>query len=208
MNLLKLYIVNNGKIETYDLPITARMPYSKYLSVKEFRGSSKSLILWTDIRMLQMFDLLRGGYGSPINVGYGFKLMREGGHCNLSQHYAGLALDSMQGRSNAERAKVRAIAKEQGHCHYIEPVSSSPTWVHTDVGFDRTIRKGSISVYTFTLQDSLDYLGYPLITDGSFGPVTEKALIAYQKKNKLSPSGIADGATWLKLGNMVATKRG
>jgi peptidoglycan hydrolase-like protein with peptidoglycan-binding domain len=155
-----------------------------------------------------MFDLLRSGYGSPINVGYAFRLPREGGHWNRSEHYAGLAFDSMQGRTNAARAKVREVAKEQGKCTYIEPVSMSPTWVHTDVGFPRTIKKGSLSVYTFVLQDSLDFLGYPLITDGSFGPGTEKALIAYQKKNKLSPTGVCDGATWKKLGDMVAVKRG
>lgn len=211
MSTVKLYIVDSGRITIHDLPIVSKMPQSKYLSVKEFMGSSQSSFLWTDIRLIKAFDQLRTSIGSPIPVKYGFKRIREGGHSNNSQHYAGLALDCMQasfGKTDLQRAAVRAKAKELGLFRYIEPATLSPTWVHVDVRHDATIKTGSVSVYNFVLQDALDYLGYAMRIDGVFGPATEAALILYQKASRLSADGVCGYATWAALGKSVARKRG
>jgi peptidoglycan hydrolase-like protein with peptidoglycan-binding domain len=39
-----------------------------------------------------------------------------------------------------------------------------------------------------------------LLVDGEFGPITRAAVIAWQKSQKLEPSGEIDRAGWIKLG--------
>ncbi|MCY7383394.1 MAG: peptidoglycan-binding protein [Microcoleus sp. CAN_BIN18] len=53
------------------------------------------------------------------------------------------------------------------------------------------------------LQQSLVKKGYPVTTDGFFGPKTEQAVINFQKKNKLAVDGIVGQQTWNKLGACV-----
>ena len=54
---MKVLVYNNDtrKMEKYTKNLSDPMPYSqdKYLSVKEFRGSSKSDVIWTDKRTIQ-----------------------------------------------------------------------------------------------------------------------------------------------------------
>ena len=94
---MKILVYNptTNRMETYYRELNEPMPYSKdrYLTVKEFKGSSNSDVLWTDRRTMEAFNKLRELYGKPIPVGYGFKRIREGGHSAMSQHYAGVALD-------------------------------------------------------------------------------------------------------------------
>lgn len=48
------------------------------LTVKEFRGSSKSPTLWTSKRTMQAWNSQRYIFGSPIPVGFAFKRSWEG----------------------------------------------------------------------------------------------------------------------------------
>ena len=50
------------------------------------------------------------------------------------------------------------------------------------------------------LQKSLLKKGYPVATDGFFGPKTEQAVIKFQKENKMAVDGIVGPKTWNKLG--------
>lgn len=79
---MKVLIYNNltNKMETYNRNLNDPMPYSKdkYLTVKEFRGSSKSDTIWADRRAIEAFNKLRTLYGRPIKVGYAFKRITEG----------------------------------------------------------------------------------------------------------------------------------
>ena len=59
----------------------------------------------------------------------------------------------------------------------------------------RTIRKGSRGKEVKTLQSKLR-----ISVDGIFGPATEAAVIAYQKRYGLSPDGIVGPHTWTALG--------
>lgn len=102
------------------------------LTVKEFRGSSKSPTLWTSKRAMQSWNSQRYIFGQPIPVGFAFKRPWEGGHGSQSQHYAGVAFDVGQGWTNAKRATLRNSASNSGLWTYVEPVSISPTWVHFD----------------------------------------------------------------------------
>ncbi len=58
--LVLVYNENNNKIERYNLQLGSRMPYikNKFLTVKEFRGSSKTQILWTTKKLWKHLMLL------------------------------------------------------------------------------------------------------------------------------------------------------
>lgn len=151
---MKILIYNNdtNKMETYNKNLNDPMPYSedRFLTVREFRGSSKSDVLWTDKRTIQAFNKLRNLYGSPIKVGYGFKRIGEGGHANMSQHYAGVALDIGQNMGNASRDKIRSIAINNKLYTYVEPKSLTPTWVRVFLENNTTGNNLQPVVYDFT----------------------------------------------------------
>lgn len=93
--LILVYNNDTNKIERYERTLGQPMPYvnSSWLTVKEFRGSSKSTILWTSKNVMRAFYTTRARFG-PIYVGYAFKRIFEGGHSGQSQHYAGGSFDT------------------------------------------------------------------------------------------------------------------
>lgn len=218
---MKVLVYNDdtNKMETYYKNLNDPMPYSedRYLTVNEFKGSTKSDTIWTDKRTIQAFNKLRKLYGSPIRVGYGFKRIGEGGHANMSQHYAGVALDIAQNMGDAARDKIRQIAVNNKLYTYVEPKSLTPTWVHVDTrnrtpacstGGYPLVKYGSKGVYVATLQDALNFLGYNAGTiDGIFGNNTKNAVIRFQRANNLTQDGIVGCNTWRKLTSKVAENR-
>ena len=90
--MAKIIVFNNDsdRMETYYRGENEPMPYNtnNTLRVREFRGSSKSNILWTTKRTMQAWNSQRYIFGAPIPVYFAFKRPYEGGHGNLSQHYA------------------------------------------------------------------------------------------------------------------------
>lgn len=88
--MAKILVYNNdtNKMETYYRGESEQMPYNtnRTLLVREFRGSSKSNILWTDKRTMQTWNTQRYSWGAPIPVGFAFKRPYEGGHGSQSQH--------------------------------------------------------------------------------------------------------------------------
>jgi len=211
MATIKVFNNDENRMETYYRGENESMPYNtgNTLRVREFRGSSKSDLLWTEKRAMQAWNSFRFLYGSPIYVGFAFKRPYEGGHGQQSQHYAGVSFDVGQNLTNAQRAQMRTLAINSGLWGYVEPVSLSPTWVHFDrrrgtpacaSGGYPTTRRGSIGAYVLVLQDSLNKLGYSTGgLDGVFGNVSEIAVIAFQKSRGLSADGIVGCITWSTL---------
>lgn len=80
--MAKILVYNNDtdRMETYIRDENEWMPYNTNgtLKVKEFRGSSKSNILWTDKRTMQGWNSQRYIWGAPIPVGFAFKRPYEG----------------------------------------------------------------------------------------------------------------------------------
>lgn len=62
---------------------------------------------------------------------------------------------------------------------------------------------GSYDIDTYGMQQRLNLLGYSLTLDGKFGKKSEQALIDWQKKNGLNPTGILDVQSKIKLMNMA-----
>ena len=122
MAKILVYNQDTNRMETFFRGENESMPYNtnRTLRIKEFRGSSKSNILWTDKRTMQAWNSQRYIYGAPINVGFAFKRPYEGGHGSQSQHYAGTAFDVGQGLSNAQRAILRNSAINSGVWTYVE----------------------------------------------------------------------------------------
>ena len=211
MAKILIYNQNTNRMETFFRGENEAMPYNTYgtLKVKEFRGSSKSNILWTDLRTMQAWNSQRYLYGAPIPVGFAFKRPYEGGHGSQSQHYAGTAFDVGQGWTNAKRSALRSSAQSSGIWSYVEPVSLSPTWVHFDKRFGTPacssggyplIRQGSRGNYVCIAQDDLNTLGYRTGgLDGVYGAQTVDAVKRYQASRGLAADGIVGCNTWRSL---------
>jgi predicted chitinase len=74
----------------------------------------------------------------------------------------------------------------------VQPASggSAPAYPGT------ALRQGSSGASVKTMQQRLKDLGYSLGVDGSFGPGTAKAVIAFQQKNGLGKDGVVGPNTW------------
>ena len=211
----KVYVYDSydNKFLRYNLKESDPMPYSygTTLSVREFRGSSGSSVLWTTTAAMEAWNLTRRRYGAGIPVGYAFKRIWEGGHGTASQHYAGVAFDVGQGTSSATRRRIYNAAVATGAWGYVEPLSMTPTWVHFDRRYGTpacsgttagypTCRKGDRNTYVLILQDALNALGYSTQTlDGVFGTNTFNALTGFQRSVGLTADGICGCNTWKKL---------
>ena len=216
MTKIFVYDQYDNRMLTFDRNEEDPMPYSfaRTLLVREFRGSSRSSVLWTTTRAMEAWNATRRTYGSGIPVGYAFKRIWEGGHGQQSQHYAGVAFDVGQRLSQSQRNQIHRVASNLGVWGYVEPLSMTPTWVH----FDRryltpacggtsgypTVRMGSTSTYVLILQDALNALGYSTkYLDGIFGTHTYNALREYQRNNSLAVDSICGCASWRKIVSMV-----
>lgn len=132
---------------------------------------------------------------------------------NQSQHYAGVAFDVGQNLSLSERRNLWNSARNSGVWAYVEPLASTPSWVHFDKRFGRpacstggypTLRRGSISNYVCIAQDDLNTLGFRTNgLDGIFGSGTYNAVVSYQRSRGLTADGIVGCNTWRSLQEAV-----
>lgn len=215
--MAKIFVYDEytNQLYTYRLNENDPMPYSygTTLRVREFRGSSKSSVLWTTTRAMEAWNLTRRRWGRGIYVGYAYKRIWEGGHGNTSQHYAGVSFDVAQNLSSSQRRQLYDLARSLGVWGYVEPISMTPSWVHFDrrygtpacggtAGFP-TCRRGNRNTYVLVMQDALNALGYSTKTlDGIFGANSESAVRAFQRANSLSADGICGCNTWRRLAAM------
>lgn len=215
--MARILIFNNdtNKMEVYIRSESSAMPYNTNgtLRVREFRGSSRSNILWTTKRTMQSWNSQRYIWGRGIPVGFAFKRPYEGGHGNQSQHYAGVAFDVAQTYSAANRRALWNSAKASGVWSFVEPISLTPTWVHWDKRYGSPacstggypyVRRGSVGVYVLIAQDDLNTLGYNTGgLDGIFGARTDEAVRNYQRSRGLAVDGIVGCNTWRSLQEAV-----
>ena len=184
-----VYDVYSEALEVFDLSENDTMPYvyGDTMRVSEFRGSSRSNVLWTTNAAMESWNATR-------------------------RYYAGVSFDVGQALSQTQRNRIWNVAKNLGVWVYVEPISMTPTWVHFDKRYGTpacsagypTLRQGSRGVYVLILQDALNALGYSTQTlDGAFGSNTRAALIAYQRNNGLTADGISGCGTWTRLVNEV-----
>lgn len=204
--------VYENTLETYYRSEDDTMPYvyGNTMRVKEFRGSSRSSVLWTTNAAMEAWNATRRTYGSPIPFRYAFKRIWEGGHGRQSQHYAGVSFDVGQSLSQSQRNRIWNVAYDLGVWSYVEPQYMTPTWVHFDERYGPpacsagypVVRSGSKGIYVLVLQDALNALGFSTRTlDGIFGANTRSALISFQRNNGLVADGVCGCQTWTRLVN-------
>lgn len=203
MAKILVYNNNTGRMQTFYKGEQEAMPYNsnRTLTVSEFRGSSNSNTLWTDRRTMEAWNSFRYIYGRPIFVGFVFKRPWEGGHSNLSQHYAGVAFDVAQNLDYSGRLYLRNLAYNSGIWAYVEPINLTPRWVHFDnrttVAGYPLIKQGSRGVYVCIAQDGLNTIGFRTGgLDGVFGSRTNEAVRNYQRSRGLSVDGVIGNITW------------
>lgn len=212
--LIFVYNPSNDSVERYYRGEYDPMPYNigGTLTVGEFRGASKSSVLWTDRRVMDSWNAFRRFWGRPIFVGYAFKRIWEGGHSSQSQHYAGTAFDLGHTLSETERNQLRNFASSSGVWTYVEPASLTPRWVHVDDRFGTpacaaggfpALSIGSKGVYVLILQDALNAIGWKTALDGIYGLNTSYAVRNFQLSQGLNNTGIADCATWSRLASLT-----
>lgn len=207
-----VYDQPRNRMLSYTLSESDPMPYSTgtTLRVREFRGSSRSNVLWTTTRAMEAWNITRRNYGSGIYVGYAFKRIWEGGHGTTSQHYAGVSFDVGQNTTASARRAIYNTARNAGVWGYVEPLSLTPTWVHFDRRYGTpacggtsgypTLRNGSVSTYVLICQDALNALGYNAgALDGKYGANTANALRQFQRNFNLTADGICGCNTWNRL---------
>ena len=211
--MAKIFVYNeeSNRMETYYRNDNDAMPYNtnNSLRVREFRGVSKSNILWTTKLTMLAWNGQRYIFGSPIPIGYAFRRPWEGGHGQQSQHYAGTAFDVGQSLSAAERVRLWNSANTAGIWTYLEPLAYTPTWVHFDKRFGvpacptggfPLLARGNVSNYVLIAQDDLNTIGYKTGgLDGIFGSGTRDAVVAYQTKKGLIADGQIGCNTWRAL---------
>ena len=66
-----------------------------------------------------------------------------------------------------------------------------------------TLRLGDVGEAVRTLQSDLRNCGYLLFVDGDFGPVTRRAVIAFQKSHDLFADGIVGPRTYEMIGRLL-----
>lgn len=207
-----VYNVYTRALEVFYRDENEAMPYNtgNTMTVGEFRGSSRSTVLWTTNATMEAWNATRTAFGAPIPFRYAFKRIWEGGHGKQSQHYAGVSFDAGQALTQAGRNRLWNVANNLGVWVYVEPQYLTPTWVHFDkrigppacsAGYP-LVQMGSRGVYVLILQDALNALGYSTYTlDGAFGNNTRNALIAYQRENGLTADGICGCSSWTRIVN-------
>ena len=218
MAKILVYNESANRMETYYKGEQQAMPYNtnNTLLVKEFRGRSGSQTLWTTRNTMLAWNSQRYVYGAPIYVGAAFKRPWEGGHGNQSQHFAGVAFDTGQILTSAQRLVLYNSARSSGVWSYVEPLSDTEKWVHFDkrrfppacsTGGYPQISSGSKGVYVLVAQDGLNTLGYQTGgLDGIFGNNTRNATISYQRSKGLVADGIIGCNTWSALQKDIVGK--
>ena len=119
-------------------------------------------------------------------------------HVGIVEKVVGTTITIIEG--NKGEAVARRTLQVNGRYirGYIVPnYEANMTAVALDI-----LRRGDKGEQVKTLQRLLNALGCSVGSsgiDGSFGPATEKAVIAFQKKEGLSQDGVVGSATWTSL---------
>lgn len=74
----------------------------------------------------------------------------------------------------------------------------APTLLPTPIARP-TLREGASGDYVVGLQIELSEAGYAVSRDGHFGPITTRAVQAFQRSRGLTPDGVVGPATWKAL---------
>lgn len=214
-----IYDTDAQVFESFERKPEETMPYlpEGAMTAGDFRGSSRSSLLWTTREFLETFRRFWEQAGVPIRVCEAFRRIWEGGFSSQSYHYAGLALDFGRNLNAGELAALTGLAQASGLWNQVFVVPNSGDAIHAARYYGEPaslcssypeLSRGSRGTYVLVLQDGLNYLGYYTGgVDGVFGEQTENAVRRFQQNTGLSPDAVAGRRTWARLTDLVLGSR-
>lgn len=126
----------------------------------------------------------------------------KGAAVALLQMQLGISVDGNFG----EQTRAALVAFQSEHGLPADGICNADTWEQIGepaiIVADKThatVRVGSTGEAVRALQTALNKAGAMLVVDGSFGPLTESALKAYQTAQKIEADGICGPVTWGKI---------
>ncbi|NLG87797.1 MAG: L,D-transpeptidase family protein, partial [Clostridiaceae bacterium] len=103
------------------------------------------------------------------------------------------------GRQNISGGCIRMKNEDANELYEFIPYGTKVKIVYENQPF-RNIRDGDIGSDVYEVQKALKYLNYfHDWCDGKYGPATKKAVMAFQKDEKLAVTGIVNISTWERL---------
>lgn len=206
--LTEVLIYNNftNKIERFFRKETQPMPYSEggALRVMDFRASSDSSLLWTDMRTVRAWDAFLRCCACQHKPAKGFARIWEGGEGSQSEHSAGLELDLDIPSHPAEYRQLCRSLHRFGDWSRVRMDEAGR--VHMDKRLSRPgdvaagyppLRKGAVGTYVLVLQDALAVLGISRCgLSGYFDDALQSALRQYQQSRGIHADGRACRITW------------
>ena len=159
-------------------------------------------------------EVIEAGYNS--RSGYYCKIRHDETLTTLYCHFKKDTLRVKKGEA-VKRGDILGYMGSTGrstgaHLHF--GVSLCGEWVDPEQYFDkdlsevnkltvtherRILKKGAAGGEVRLLQTLLNFHGFSLECDSSFGPATQRALIGFQTDRALAPDGVAGPATWQEL---------
>lgn len=170
--------------ERYELELLESMPYThaNALTVSDFRGDSRSSVLWTTKPAMDFWMSLHKQFPSLTPL-HAFSRIGEGRHVCFSKHYIGEAFD-LPFPVNQD----------------CEPHESSFHISYTSSAAFPKIAYGSVHISVLLLQDALMTAGFDCeALDGHWGKLTERALCEFCKTHDISYNGTLTRYLWKRL---------
>ena len=96
---------------------------------------------------------------------------------------------------------VKTYQRKQGL--KVDAIVGPETWISLKSTVQpgaRTLREGFSGADVYQLQGLLQIQGYVIKRDGVFGAETKSAVIAFQQRQHLQPTGMVNSVTWALLG--------
>lgn len=214
-------------LKVYSLAKDGNINLTNNFKVREFRCKDGSDQILVHTELVDILQKLRNRYGRPVNINSAYRTKTYNdaiGGARNSNHITGEAADIYIGESmNHMPEKLVAMFLESIGVKSIIVYTYGTKWIHvgsnedgkfkieTAKGVNRTYTtflptlKRQYIIYTNKeevkiLQEILRNKGlYYDKIDGKFSANTFKALVRFQAKNKLTPNGVCDKATWTKI---------
>lgn len=159
-------------------------------------------------------EVIEAGYNS--RSGYFCKIRHDETLVTLYCHFKKGTLRAEKG-DKVEKGAILGYMGSTGRstgAHLHLGISLFGEWVDPEKYFDKNLievneltvsterkmlKRGAAGDEVKLLQTLLIFHGASIAADGSFGPATEKAVVAFQRSRNLSPDGVAGAATWCEL---------
>lgn len=209
-------------IKNYSLKKHGNVKLSKNFTVCEFACSDGSDEVLVDTKLVDFLQKIRDHFGAAVRITSGYRTKTHnakiGGVAN-SYHVKGMAADIVVSGVSAKRTAQYAELigcggvgwYETKRFTHIDTRPGTVLWKDSGNNVRKTfcdcpyaapagILKSGMSGHGVSwLQWHLRHVGADVKIDGKFGPKTQAAVIAFQKKNGLAMDGIVGPETRMKL---------